>query len=107
VKRRVDDIIVETAAAACDTTTQAFAAALQAGDKSMLAICHETAPRMTAQQLVAALLVPVKASLDAQVASGALTRAQEADELAGVQRKLLMMVTAQLGSTPHRPKYRS
>ena len=73
---------------------------MQAGDKSMLAICQETAPSMTAQQLVTALLVPLKASLDAQVASGALTQTQEADELAGLQRKLLGMVTAQPGSTP-------
>ena len=66
----------------------------------MLAICQETAPSMTAQQLVTALLVPLKASLDAQVASGALTRSQEADQLAGAQRKLLYMVTAQPGNTP-------
>jgi hypothetical protein len=55
---------------------------------------------MTAQQLVTALLAPVEASLAAQVASGALTPTQEADQLAGVQRKLLLMVTAQPGSTP-------
>jgi hypothetical protein len=100
VKRQASDTIVNSAAAACDTTPQAFAAALQAGDKSMLAICQETAPNVTAQQLVTALVAPVKASLDAQVASGTLTRTQEADELAGVQRKLLMMVTTQFGSAP-------
>jgi hypothetical protein len=99
-KRPADDSIVKTAAAACNTTAQAFANALQAGDKSMLAICQETAPSMTAQQLVTALLEPFKATLDAQVASGALTRTQEADELAGLQRKLLGMVTAQPGSAP-------
>jgi hypothetical protein len=73
---------------------------MQAGDKSMLAICQETAPGMTAQQLVTALLVPLKASLDAQVASGALTRTQEADQLAGAQYKLQVMVTTQPSSTP-------
>jgi hypothetical protein len=73
---------------------------MQAGDKSMLAVCQETAPSMTAQQLVSALLVPLKASLDAQVASGALTPTQEADQLAGAQQKLLVMVTTQPGSTP-------
>jgi hypothetical protein len=95
-----DDRIITAAAAACHTTISAFNAALQAGTKSMLAICQETAPTMTAQQLVTALLVPLKASLDAQVASGALTRSQEADQLAGAQRKLLYMVTAQPGNTP-------
>jgi hypothetical protein len=103
VKLSGDDPIVTAAAAACHTTKSAFQAAVQAGDKSMLAICQETAPSMTAEQLVTALLVPVKASLDAEVAAGALTRTQEADELAGVQRKLLMMVTAQPGSPPKQP----
>jgi hypothetical protein len=99
-KSGVPDPIITAAAAACHTTISAFNAAMQADDKSMLAICQETAPSMTAQQLVTALLAPVEASLDAQVASGALTPTQEADQLAGVQRKLLLMVTAQPGSTP-------
>jgi hypothetical protein len=103
-KRVGDDPITTAAAAACHTTIPAFQAALQAGDKSMLAICQETAPSMTAQQLVTALLVPLKASLDAQVASGALTQTQEADQLAGAQRKLLvgvtMIVTTQPSGTP-------
>jgi hypothetical protein len=73
---------------------------MQAGDRSMLAICQETAPSMTASQLVTALLALFKSSLDAQVASGALTPSQEADELAGVQRKLQAMVTTQPGSAP-------
>jgi hypothetical protein len=94
------DSVITAAAAACHTTIPAFNAAMQAGDKSMLAICQETAPSMTAQQLVTVLLVPFKASLDAQVASGALTPTQEADELARLQRKLLGMVTAQPGWTP-------
>jgi hypothetical protein len=96
----VPDPLITAAAAACHTTVPAFHAALQAGATSMLAICQETAPSMTAQQLVTALLVPLQAALDAQVASGALTRTQEADQLAGAQHKLLGMVTAQPGSTP-------
>jgi hypothetical protein len=73
---------------------------MQLGDRSVLAICQETAPSMTAQQLVAALLVPFQSSLDAQVASGALTPSQEGDDLAGMQRKLLEMVTLEPGSAP-------
>jgi hypothetical protein len=96
----VPDPLITAAAAACHTTVPAFHAALQAGDTSLLAICQDTAPSMTAQQLVTALLVPLQASLDAQVASGALTRTQEADQLAGAQYKLLGMVTTQPGSTP-------
>jgi hypothetical protein len=98
---------ITAAAAACHMTIPVFQAAMQAGDRSMLAICQETAPSMTDQQLVTALLVPFKASLDAQVASGALTRTQEADELARMQGKFLGLVAAQLqgpksgpGSTP-------
>jgi hypothetical protein len=99
-KLPAEDTVVTTAAAACHSTPQAFAAAMQAGDRSMLAICQETAPSMTASQLVTALLALFKSSLDAQVASGALTPSQEADELAGVQRKLQAMVTTQPGSAP-------
>jgi hypothetical protein len=99
-KDPADDDIVRTAATACHTTAQAFSSALQAGDRSMLSICQETAPGMTAQELVTALLVPLRSSLDAQVASGALTPAQEADELARAQGKLLPMVTTQPGTNP-------
>jgi hypothetical protein len=66
----------------------------------MLAICQETAPGITAQQLVAALVASFKSSLDAQVASGTLTSAQEADQLAGLQTKLLPTVTGQPGTNP-------
>jgi hypothetical protein len=97
-KRPQDDQIVSTAAAACHTTPQAVAAALQAGDRSMLAVCQATNPGMTADRLVDALLVPVTSQLDAQVASGALTSAQEADELAGIRAKLTAMVTGQPGT---------
>jgi hypothetical protein len=99
-KKVGEDPIITAAAGACRTTIRAFQAALQAGDKSMLAICQETVPSMTAQQLVAALLVPLKTALDAQVAAGTLTQSQEADQLAGAQSKLLMTVTTPPGGTP-------
>jgi hypothetical protein len=96
-----DGLVISAAAVACHTTIPAFQAAMQAGAKSMLAICQETAPSMTAQQLVTALLVPFRAPLDAQVASGTLTRTQEADELAGLQRNLLGLVTAPPRTNPY------
>jgi hypothetical protein len=97
-KGPADDSIVKTAAAACDTTAQAFANALQAGDKSMLAICQETDPTMTADRLVDALIASFKTTLDAQVASGAITASDEAAELANIRMKLTHMVSFQPGT---------
>jgi hypothetical protein len=106
VKKVGDDPVFTAAAAACHTTMTAFRAAMQVGDKSMLAVCQETSPSMTSQQLVAALLVPLRASLDAQVATGVLTPAQEADQLAGAQRKLLVMVTMTVTPQPGSPTFK-
>ena len=86
---------MSAAVAACNSTLSTFSAAVQAGDKSMLAICQETNPGMTVDRLVTALMAPLKTKLDAQVASGALTPAQESDELANVRIKLTRMVTSQ------------
>jgi hypothetical protein len=97
-KHPSDDKMVQTAAAACGTTPDAMATALRAGDKSMLAICQVTAPTMTADALVNALMAPLKADLDAQVASGALTREAETSELANLRTKLTAMVTGQPGA---------
>ncbi|MBV9282694.1 MAG: hypothetical protein JOZ41_21665 [Chloroflexi bacterium] len=87
------DDIMSTMATVCHTTSQALAAAARAGGKSMLAICQETNPGMTADQLVAAVMAPLKSSLDAQVASGAITAAQEAQDLANLRIKLTHMLT--------------
>jgi hypothetical protein len=94
------DKIMSAAAAACHTTTQTFEAALQKGDKSMLAICQETNPGMTADRLVTALIAPFKTELDAKVASGAMTPAEEADNLSRLRTKLTYMVTGQPGTKP-------
>jgi hypothetical protein len=95
-----DDSVVKTAAVACNTTPQAFGDAMQAGDKSMLAICRETSPTMTADRLVDALIVPIKATLDGQVASGAITAGEEATDLANIRVKLTHMVSDQPGTAP-------
>jgi hypothetical protein len=97
-KGPADDNIVKTAAAACNTTAQAFANALQAGDGSMLAICQQTSPTMTADRLVDALIGPFKTTLDAQVASGVITASQEATELTNLRIKLTHMVSDQPGT---------
>ena len=94
------DKIISAAAAACHTTPQAFEAALQKGDKSMLAICQETTPGMTADRLVAALIAPFKSELDAKVASGTMTPAEEAANLSNLQTKLTHMVSDQPGMKP-------
>jgi hypothetical protein len=103
-KSPADDSIVKAAAAACNTTAQAFANAMQAGDKSMLAICQETSPSMTADRLVDALIAPFKATLDEQVASGAITASEEATDLANLRMKLTHMVPFQPGTAgPKQP----
>jgi hypothetical protein len=92
------DDIITAMATACNTTAEALTAALQAGDKSMLAVCQETAPDMTVDRLVTALTAAFKSELDAQVASGAITPAQEASDLASLRAKLTRMVTGQPGT---------
>jgi hypothetical protein len=92
------DVILQSLASACNTTTQAIAIAMQAGGRSMLAVCQTTAPGITADSLVSALLVSFKANLDAQVSSGVLTADQEATDLANIRMKLTHMVADQPGS---------
>jgi hypothetical protein len=82
---------------ACNTTPQAFMAATQAGDRSVLTICQLTNPSMTADRLVAALTAPVKSALGARVSWGAITSAQETDDLVSLQKQLTHLVTASIG----------
>jgi hypothetical protein len=86
-------------AAACKSTPSTVSTAMQAGQKSLLAICQETSPDMTADSLVSALLVPFKKELDAKVAAGAMTSAQEADALSGLRIKLTYTITGQPGTS--------
>jgi len=99
-KGSAEDGLMKGIVAACDTTAQVFNAALQKGDKSILAICQQTNPGMTADSLVTALMAPFKSDLDAKVASGAMTPAEEADNLSRLRMKLTYMVTGQPGTKP-------
>jgi hypothetical protein len=67
--------------------------------KSLLAACQRTAGHWTAAGLVAALVAPNKATLDAAVAAGQITPEQEAASLAALQTHLTIWVTA---PWPHR-----
>jgi hypothetical protein len=100
VKRGSTDRVLQAAATACGTTAEAIATAQQAGDRSLLAICQETAPSMTAGSLVSAILAPFKADLDAQVAAGTLTSSDEAASLDNLRQKLTVMVTSTPDSGP-------
>jgi hypothetical protein len=62
--------------------------------QSLLAACRATAPDVTASGLVAALAAPDKAALDAAVAAGQITPAQEAGSLAALQAQLTTLITA-------------
>jgi hypothetical protein len=55
---------------------------------------------MTADGLVTALMAPFQSDLDAKVASGAMTPAEEADNLSRLRMKLTQMVTGQPGTKP-------
>ncbi|MBV9279524.1 MAG: hypothetical protein JOZ41_05545 [Chloroflexi bacterium] len=81
-------------AAACSTSPQAFAAAIQTAARSILATCHQTNASISAGQLVTALLAPVQAALDGLVRSGSITPSQEASDLAGVRTQLAHLITS-------------
>jgi hypothetical protein len=71
----------------------------QAPDQSMLAVCRQTNPSITSDQLGAALIASVKAQLDAAVAAGQITATQEADQLARMQAKLGDTINSPSGSS--------
>jgi hypothetical protein len=76
-------------AAACHASAASFqGSAAKALGGNPLAICRQTDPGITAQQLVAAVSAQIKAQLDAAVAAGKITSAQAADELARIEAKL-------------------
>jgi hypothetical protein len=86
-------------ATACATTPQAFAAAMvgHTGSRSLLTVCQQTNPSISADRLVAALLAPVQSALDGLIRSGAINSAQESDDLANVRAQLAHLVTAGIG----------
>jgi hypothetical protein len=85
-------------AAACNTSPQAFATALQAAARSILAICQQTNASISADQLVTALLAPVRSALDGLVRSGTITPSQESSDLASVRTQLAHLVASGVGT---------
>jgi len=71
---------------------------LQASHQTPLAICQTTAPGMTADALLAALIMPAQAQLDAAQAAGQITPAQEAACLASLRAQLATWITSPAGS---------
>lgn len=66
--------------------------------QSLLTACRATAPGMTAQSLLAALTAPAKTSLDAAVAAGVITPAQEAGSLTMLAVRLTPMINGSASS---------
>jgi hypothetical protein len=92
-------------AQACNTTPATYKSALgAAADESMLAVCQQTNPTMTSDQLSAALLASAKTQLDAAAAAGSITAAQEADQLSRMQSKLGATITSPSGMSTPTPK---
>ncbi|HZS88920.1 MAG TPA: hypothetical protein VFE42_15710 [Chloroflexota bacterium] len=69
-----------------------------AGTQSLLAACRATAPAVSEDDLVAALISPYKTALDSAVADGQITQAQAAHSFAAQQQWLDSFVTAPGGS---------
>jgi hypothetical protein len=71
---------------------------LQASHQTPLALCQITAPSMTADALLAALIAPAQVQLDAAQAAGQITPAQEAACLAGLCAHLASWIASPAGS---------
>lgn len=66
---------------------------LKGGAQSLLAACQVSAPGVTADELVAALLAPDQPILAQAVADGQITAAQQASSLAALQTRLMAFVS--------------
>lgn len=88
--------LLSTLATACDTTPGALTTALQAGGKSVLAICQATNPGATATGLATTLIAAAKTRLDAAFSAGHLTAAEEARFLSQTQAEIATWLTTPL-----------
>jgi hypothetical protein len=88
---------MSTIAASCNTTVDAFQAALQGTDKTPLAVCQATNPNATVAGILAAVSAAIKPKLDAAVAAGQMTAADESQWL-GLLQKLSVWLTTPNGS---------
>lgn len=90
-------------AAACDTTPQAFGSAMQTG-RSILNTCRQTNPSISTDELVTALLAPVRSELDARARSGTISASQERSDLARIQTQLAHLVASGMGMRVSGPR---
>jgi hypothetical protein len=77
--------VMTTVASSCNTTVDAFQTALQAGSQTPLAVCQATNPNATVASISAAVSAVVKPQLDAAVAAGQITAADESQWLGNLQ----------------------
>jgi hypothetical protein len=89
--------VMSALAAACHTTPVAMKGALGSNPSlTALQLCQQTRPGVTADQLYTDLSAQLKATLDAAVVNGTLTRSEADADYASLQQKLRRFVTAQL-----------
>jgi hypothetical protein len=89
-------------AAACHSTLGVgqLEQILTAKQQTLLAACQATAPALSRDELVAALLAPNRAALDGALSTGQITPAQEDAALAAQQQWLTAFVTTRGGVEP-------
>jgi hypothetical protein len=89
----VKAILISTLVTSCNTTQDALEAALQAGGKSLLAVCQVTNANATVASLSTAIVSAVQAQLAAAVSSGKITASQESSVLGELQAQLPSLLT--------------
>lgn len=81
--------LIQTMVSACQAQNAAsLLAAFKAGGKTPLAVCQATAPAMTRNDLVSALMTPIKTKLDAVANSIPALKQHESQILARLQARL-------------------
>jgi hypothetical protein len=85
--------VMNTIVASCNTTVDAFQSALQGTDKTPLAVCQATNPNATVASISAAVTAAIKPQLDAAVAAGQMTAADESQWLGSLQKLSAWLTT--------------
>jgi hypothetical protein len=97
----VRDLSVASFASVCHAPAMTKSQ-LQASHQTPLAVCQTTAPGMTADALIAALIAPaqsqLQSQLDAAQAAGQITPVQEAASLALLRAQLASWIASPVGS---------
>jgi hypothetical protein len=88
--------IVQLVASACDTTPTALTSLLHAGGTSVLAACQKTSTSATQAQLTALIFAPLQTKLNAAVAAGKITAAQELQRATSEQLAIGKAITRTL-----------